>query len=185
MSACLPYRVTRAPQDGDRTPQIPESLGVPTEYRERPCATEENPPPGRAARDARRGIEIGQSGRGPSALDQCDSEGGQRIRLPFLRTRRTGEANGRSQFADRRVDIAEITQDDSDNLVRDRRVQQIRVGGERRAGPCEGFPRTSPGQRQQVKRLGSRPVGLDGSPSHARDAISRYSVTSNVNFAGG
>src|SRR5260221_2658764 len=103
MTACLPYRVTRAAQDGDRTPQIPESLGVPPEYRERPCATEENPPPGRAARDARRGIEIGQSGRGPSALDQCDSEGGQRIRLPFLRTRRTGQANGRSQFSDRRV----------------------------------------------------------------------------------
>ncbi len=53
------------------------------------------------------------------------------------------EARGRSQFPDRRIDIAEITQDDSDNLVRDRRVQQIRVGGKRSAGPCEGLPRTS------------------------------------------
>jgi len=53
------------------------------------------------------------------------------------------EARGRSQFLDRRIDIAEITQDDSNNLVRDRRVQQIRVGSERSAGPCEGLPRTS------------------------------------------
>ena len=143
MSACLPDRVIRAPQDSDRTAQIPESLRVPPEYRERPCATEENPPPGRATRDARRGIEIGQSGCGPSGLDQCDSEGGKHIRLPFLRTRRTGEANGRSQFADGRIDIAEITQDDSDNLMRDRRVQQIEVGGKRSAGPCESLPRTS------------------------------------------